>query len=106
MEIPDKVGCQVKAGDALYIPSFWWHEVQSSTQRRRKPLSDNDSIASTVVAVATIPLAEAQLNIAVNYWYKPFFRKEFPCPECKMKVNLADYKSLVRIGLPGEKDMK
>ena len=55
--------CLLKEGDVLYMPAFWWHEVQS------------------------YPHEKDRRNLAVNFWYEPFFNKEYPCPECKMDVN-------------------
>ena len=62
--------CFLNEGDVLYLPAFWWHEVQSypNTVERR--------------------------NLAVNFWYQPFLTKEFPCPECKLDVNRV-YRSLL-----------
>ena len=55
--------CQLNEGDVLYMPAFWWHEVQS------------------------FPNTLEKRNLAVNFWYEPFLTKEFPCPECKLDVN-------------------
>lgn len=77
------VTCTIEEGDVLFLPSFWWHEVNSSPSRGR--------------------------NIAVNYWFKPvlvicrlccishlkFFEKEFPCPKCGFNINKA-YNHLLR----------
>jgi len=54
--------CTIEAGDVLYLPSFWWHEVKSSPDKFKR-------------------------NIAVNYWYKPFLDKAFPCDSCRLFVN-------------------
>ena len=54
--------CRVAQGDVIFLPSFWWHEVQS------------------------VPDA-ASRNIAVNYWFDPFFTKDFPCAACHLKVS-------------------
>ena len=40
-----RLKCTLKPGDVLYMPAFWWHEVQS------------------------YPDALEQRNLAVNYWY-------------------------------------
>ncbi|XP_066934010.1 bifunctional peptidase and (3S)-lysyl hydroxylase JMJD7-like [Clytia hemisphaerica] len=55
--------CHLNEGDVLFLPAFWWHEVQS------------------------YPNAVEQRNLAVNFWYKPFLTKEFPCVDCKLDVN-------------------
>eukprot|EP00118_Oscarella_pearsei_P018058 m.182497 g.182497 ORF g.182497 m.182497 type:complete len:482 (+) comp39295_c0_seq9:3846-5291(+) len=57
--------CTIHPGDVLFMPAFWWHEVQST------------------------PDQEEHRNMAVNYWYEPFLTKEFPCPGCKLDVNPA-----------------
>ncbi|GFO33823.1 Jmjc domain-containing protein 7 [Plakobranchus ocellatus] len=55
--------CSIKAGEVLFMPAFWWHEVQSK------------------------PNVTENRNMAVNFWYKPFLTKEFPCAECRLDVN-------------------
>lgn len=57
------LNCTIHEGDVLFMPSFWWHEVQSYPDRVTKR------------------------NLAVNYWYEPFLTKEFPCAECPLDVN-------------------
>ncbi|XP_060084095.1 bifunctional peptidase and arginyl-hydroxylase JMJD5-like [Ylistrum balloti] len=57
------LNCTLKEGDVLFMPSFWWHEVQSS------------------------PNGTAGHNLAVNFWYDPFLTKEYPCPECRLDIN-------------------
>jgi len=54
--------CTVGPGEILFLPSYWWHEV------------------------ASVP-DEFHRNIAVNYWYTPFYDKEFPCKNCRLFVN-------------------
>ncbi|RUS81923.1 hypothetical protein EGW08_010309 [Elysia chlorotica] len=62
--------CSIKEGEVLFMPAFWWHEVQST------------------------PNISQHRNLAVNFWYKPFLTKEFPCPECKLDVNPQYYNLL------------
>ena len=57
------MNCTVGVGEMLYLPSYWWHEVQS------------------------FPDLDEFLNIAVNFWYEPFFAKEFPCADCPFEIN-------------------
>eukprot|EP00049_Salpingoeca_infusionum_P016098 m.324128 g.324128 ORF g.324128 m.324128 type:complete len:519 (+) comp16008_c0_seq4:132-1688(+) len=52
------ISCHVQEGDALFLPSFWWHEVVSA------------------------PNTKEHRNLAVNYWFQPIFEKEYPCPTC------------------------
>lgn len=63
--------CRVEAGDVLFLPSFWWHEVQS------------------------YPDQDEMINIAVNFWYQPFFTKDFPCAECPLEFNHEAYRDLL-----------
>ena len=55
--------CYLNEGDVLFLPAFWWHEVQS------------------------YPNKIEERNLAVNFWYEPFLTKEFPCIDCKLDVN-------------------
>lgn len=55
--------CTIEEGEVLFMPAFWWHEVQSR------------------------PSQTQHRNLAVNFWYDPFFIKEFPCPDCHLDVN-------------------
>ncbi|XP_062579998.1 bifunctional peptidase and (3S)-lysyl hydroxylase Jmjd7-like [Saccostrea cucullata] len=57
------LNCTLEEGDVLYLPSFWWHEVQS------------------------FPNITAGRNLAVNFWYEPFLNRDYPCPECQLDVN-------------------
>lgn len=57
------LNCTIHEGDVLFMPSFWWHEVQSYPDKTTKR------------------------NLAVNYWYEPFLTKEFPCRDCDIDVN-------------------
>lgn len=57
------LNCTISEGDALFMPAFWWHEVQS------------------------YPSPTSLRNLAVNYWYRPFLTREFPCQTCKLDVN-------------------
>ena len=64
--------CNVRETDALYLPSFWWHEVVSAPNR-------DDSV-----------------NLAVNFWYHPFRTKEFPCAKCPLELNEGRYSHLLQ----------
>ena len=39
---------------------------------------------------------EMRLNVAINYWFAPLFEKEFPCAECRKKVNMKEYGDVLR----------
>ncbi|XP_031574901.1 lysine-specific demethylase 8-like [Actinia tenebrosa] len=57
------MNCTIDEGEVLFMPSFWWHEVQS------------------------YPNQEKPRNVAINYWYEPFLTKEYPCDSCKIDIN-------------------
>lgn len=69
------MSCKVNKGEAIWIPSFWWHEV-TSIPGSRNP--------------------EVPLNVAVNLWFDPLFRKEFPCKSCTQRRINQVYTSLIR----------
>ncbi|RHY26084.1 hypothetical protein DYB32_007880 [Aphanomyces invadans] len=39
--------------------------------------------------VRSTPAVHEPRNVAVNYWYKPLYTKEFPCKTCPLRFNLA-----------------
>ena len=47
-----RLECVLKPGDALFMPAFWWHEVQS------------------------YPDHKEHRNLAVNYWYSKMCAKQ------------------------------
>ncbi|KAG9398658.1 hypothetical protein AC1031_014440 [Aphanomyces cochlioides] len=57
--------CVVEEGDTIFVPSFWWHEVVSA------------------------PAKDEPRNVAVNYWYKPVYNKDFPCQTCPLRFSMA-----------------
>lgn len=69
------IKCEVKKGEALWLPSFWWHEVQSiPTESNINTNTTNQTI------IQNIPL---NMNIAINFWFSPLYEKSFPCKSCK-----------------------
>eukprot|EP01064_Diplonema_japonicum_P000569 TRINITY_DN10368_c0_g1_i1.p1 TRINITY_DN10368_c0_g1~~TRINITY_DN10368_c0_g1_i1.p1 ORF type:complete len:445 (+),score=90.60 TRINITY_DN10368_c0_g1_i1:86-1420(+) len=58
-----RLHCPVAPGDVLYVPSFWWHEVDSA----------------------------GPYTLATNMWFKPMLTKQFPCKTCKLYHNAVDY---------------
>lgn len=90
-----RLECTLRPGDALFMPAFWWHEVQS----RPDPVQ--------------------QRNLAVNFWwvtlclvvtvyrsvfdssdrYEPVFTKEFPCAECRLEFNKFYRRMLEDLGI-------
>jgi len=55
--------CRIERGEFLFLPSWWWHEVQS------------------------YPEKDEGINIAVNFWFRPFYEKEYPCQTCPLEFN-------------------
>ncbi|MES1907226.1 MAG: hypothetical protein MHM6MM_000386 [Cercozoa sp. M6MM] len=64
-----EVRCEVRSGDALYMPAFWWHEVISAP-------TEVDAL---------------ERNVAVNFWFEPFWTKDYPCATCPMRFNHGAY---------------
>lgn len=65
--------CVVKSGQAIFVPSFYWHEVTSSPSKPIQFDSEED--------------LEISYNLAVNHWFAPLYDKEFPCATCRKKLN-------------------
>ena len=55
--------CRIERGEFLFIPSYWWHEVQSYPEKHEG------------------------INIAVTFLYKELFEKETPCQTCQLEFN-------------------
>ncbi len=70
-----RMQCKVEEGQALFVPSFWYHEVSSSPSETQHRINTGESNI------------ELPLNLAVNYWFAPLYDKEFPCPTCTKKFN-------------------
>lgn len=68
--------CKVDKGDALWVPSYWWHEVQSYPSLNTESGKDRCT-NSSISCRDTFPL-----NVAVNFWFEPLYKKEFPCASC------------------------
>lgn len=62
----------VNAGECLLLPAWWWHEVSSR-----------------------VDIAEG-VALAINQWWHPLRTKEFPCRECRPRLNLQRYGTLLR----------
>lgn len=68
--------CTLKEGEVLYLPAFWWHEVESAPGK----------------APATPTRAgDGDRSLGINYWYSPYRIKPIPCPTCSMEVNRQDF---------------
>ena len=48
-KIEQKIDCEVNEGDMLFVPTRWWHDV--------------DSVG--------------EINIAINFWYNPEMNPSF-----------------------------
>lgn len=66
--------CEVHQGEALFLPSYFWHEVASTP-------------GPPMAFPRSGPLEYIQMNVAVNFWYPPLFSKEFPCATCRKEFN-------------------
>lgn len=73
--------CLVEAGSVLFVPSFWWHEVQSAPGPE---IGVGEKGATTPI------------NVAVNLWFPPLFDKAFPCTDCEREFNYAEYADLIQ----------
>ena len=61
--------CEVHEGDVLFLPSYFWHEVESTV------LTKGSNIAY-------------DHHVAMNLWMWPLFDKEtFPCHDCGKRFN-------------------
>lgn len=93
-DLPKFMDCSLNKGDAIWLPSYWWHEVNS------KP-SDNLPIPSSISTlinsnnkykknkeyIINNNNMNMKLNVAVNWWFEPLFTKDFPCSSCRKKIN-------------------
>lgn len=73
-----RVHCSVGEGEAIFVPSFWWHEVSSIPGTRKHSFHN----------------ASTSINAAVNYWFPPVFNKKFPCATCRKRVQ-AEYRKKI-----------
>ena len=96
--------CVVKSGQAIFIPSFYWHEVTSSPSQAM-PFSSPSSVGPSVADKNQCDhgsscnniqgeYSEISYNLAVNHWFAPLYDKEFPCATCRKKLNPAYRKQL------------
>lgn len=91
------VDCTVREGEALYVPSFFWHEVASTPSEprssyRRSSGGDVDVDGDGSIGDGWDGL---RLNVAINYWFAPLFTKDFPCAECRKKFNHELYREVL-----------
>ena len=73
--------CTVRAGETLYIPSWWWHEVAST------PAAAN---AMPTAHASDGDVADAATHVSLNFWWSPAWTKPFPCAACELRLNVDD----------------
>jgi jumonji domain-containing protein 7 len=82
------VTCHVEEGEVLYLPSYWWHEVQSHPQSNVVSDTNNPNTSrghhNTKGGGDVVTTAR---NIAINYWYTPLLQKPFPCADCGFELS-------------------
>jgi hypothetical protein len=110
--------CEVNPGEAIFLPSFFWHEVtshpgneinlnfsmkyhessSSKFQYTPLPAEKADDTTTSKITTTTSAADKLRLNMAINYWFDPYFNKEFPCKSCRKKFNHERYfKKLLKI---------
>ena len=72
--------CTLRAGDMLYVPSWWWHQVD--TEPSSSPLT---------TTTATQQSDDSGWSAALNFWFEPYFVKPFGCAACPLRRNGAVY---------------
>jgi peptidyl-lysine (3S)-dioxygenase / protease len=78
--------CKIRPGNCLFLPAFWWHEVESTVE---------DGFAS-IHEHGKANTGDDSLVLAVNFWYEPFIKKHFPCPTCRMHADEQRYEKLIK----------
>lgn len=71
----DEIGyeCELEKGDMIFVPSWWWHEVDTTTE------SEPTSTSELGPAV--------DWSAAVNFWFEPYFVKTYGCATCELREN-------------------
>jgi hypothetical protein len=83
--------CTLEKGDMIFVPSWWWHEVATSTERE---LPDPDARAEAAGAGADRGMGGGvgvDWSVAVNFWFEPYWVKPYGCATCKLQRNTAAY---------------
>ncbi len=72
--------CNVEAGDMLYLPASWFHEVTSysSSSTKKEGLSPSSSSSSSTTCHDDVDVDSGHL--ALNYWYHPPDTATFATP--------------------------
>ena len=71
-----KNGCvplvvDVHAGDMLYLPAGWWHEVFSRHADGDAAAAAVDSASSSASSSSSADALPADVHMALNYWFQP-----------------------------------
>jgi jumonji domain-containing protein 7 len=94
-DLPTFMDCTLNKGDAIWLPSYWWHEVNSKPSDNL-PIpssisklfnSNNKFIKNTQYSINSNNDYNMKLNVALNWWFAPLFTKDFPCSSCRKKIN-------------------
>ena len=82
------IDCTVSEGQAIFVPSFFWHEVRSSPNRHPSQ-QDTDSIGNYREGDQKKVCRWEQMphNMAINFWFSPLFDKKFPCASCRKQLS-------------------
>ena len=65
--------CELERGDMIFVPSWWWHQVETATEPEP--------------TTTTEPGFTAGWAAAVNFWFEPHFVKAYGCATCELKEN-------------------
>ncbi|GBG34465.1 Lysine-specific demethylase 8 [Hondaea fermentalgiana] len=71
---PAALHCEVRAGDMIYLPAHFWHQVDS-------PASFHSPSESNAKEMQP---HNHSFNFALNFWFEPIFSKQFPCTSCQV----------------------
>ena len=61
--------------DALFIPSWWWHAVDTTPE----PAQDPEEEGQAGVGVGA-------WSAALNLWFEPFYVKSYGCAVCERRA--------------------
>jgi hypothetical protein len=79
-----KLECDVRAGDTIYIPSFWWHRVEATTrvvdtdetmQQGRRAGTHRNRAQEARFQPDKQRKPRCGLTAGVNYFFSPYYRK-------------------------------
>ena len=65
--------CTVEKGDMIFVPSWWWHQVDTTPEEELTPVDGSEG--------------NVDWSAAVNFWFEPYFVKGYGCATCELKVN-------------------